>query len=52
MTALNFALGEDIDMLRDTLIVTPTTGTISEILFEVGDQVADGARLLILEVSK
>ena len=33
-------------------IVAPTTGTVGEILFSVGDQVADGAQLLTIEASR
>jgi 3-methylcrotonyl-CoA carboxylase alpha subunit len=39
-------------MKMEHTIVAPTTGTVGEILFSVGDQVADGAQLLTMEASR
>jgi len=39
-------------MKMEHTIVAPATGKIGEILFEVGDQVADGSQLLVLEVEQ
>jgi 3-methylcrotonyl-CoA carboxylase alpha subunit len=38
-------------MKMEHTIVAPATGKVGEILFAVGDQVSDGAQLLILEVA-
>jgi 3-methylcrotonyl-CoA carboxylase alpha subunit len=37
-------------MKMEHTIVAPASGTVSEILFGVGDQVTDGAQLLVMEV--
>jgi 3-methylcrotonyl-CoA carboxylase alpha subunit len=39
-------------MKMEHTIVAPSSGKIGEILFEVGDQVADGSQLLVLEVEQ
>ncbi len=38
-------------MKMEHTIVAPATGTVAEMLFSVGDQVADGAQLLVMEAS-
>jgi len=37
-------------MKMEHTIGAPTAGTVSEVLYAVGDQVADGAQLLVLDV--
>jgi 3-methylcrotonyl-CoA carboxylase alpha subunit len=37
-------------MKMEHTIVAPAGGTVGEILFSVGDQVTDGAQLLVMEV--
>jgi 3-methylcrotonyl-CoA carboxylase alpha subunit len=38
-------------MKMEHTIVAPYGGKVGEILFNVGDQVADGAQLLVMEAS-
>jgi 3-methylcrotonyl-CoA carboxylase alpha subunit len=37
-------------MKMEHTIGAPAAGTVSEVLYAVGDQVADGAQLLVLDV--
>jgi 3-methylcrotonyl-CoA carboxylase alpha subunit len=39
-------------MKMEHTIVAPASGTVGEILFNVGDQVTDGAQLLVMEVQR